>query len=200
MEYLTNLPLLLTTTIQHSLSLHKSIFVLLLDARSAFDLVLKEILVRRLYLDTEADQRILFWNFRLSNRLTYCQWGSQTMGPIKDQLGVEQGGPNSSEFYKVYNNEQLTTAQHSELGTTVLGEPVAAIGQADDTALVSNDINQLQQLLQLTLHYCERNQVHLSASKTKLMTFSLTATDYTKYTELICPIHIGETKIDFVTL
>ena len=43
--------LLLTITIQNSLSVRKPIFVLLLDARSAFDLVLRQILIRRLYLD-----------------------------------------------------------------------------------------------------------------------------------------------------
>ena len=40
----------------------------------------------------------------------------------------------------MYNNEQLITAQESGLGTSVAGRAVAAIGQADDTALVSNDI------------------------------------------------------------
>ena len=93
--------LLLTITIQHCLSNNKPIFVLLLDAKSAFDLVLKEILVRRLYLDTTPDQRIRYWDLRLENRTTFCQWDGQLMGPISDQRGVEQGGPNSSDFYKI---------------------------------------------------------------------------------------------------
>ena len=50
--------LLLTTTIQHTNANHKPLFVLLLDAKSAFDLVLRKILIRRLYLDTTPDQRI----------------------------------------------------------------------------------------------------------------------------------------------
>ena len=105
--------LLLTSSIQNSLISSKPLFVLLLDAKSAFDLVLREILVRRLYLDTTPDQRIYYWDLRLSNRITYCMWDDQTMGPIHDQLGLEQGGPNSSEHYKIYNNEQLVTAQES---------------------------------------------------------------------------------------
>ena len=66
--------LLLTTTIYHSLSAKKTIFVLLLDAKSAFDRVLRQILVRRLFLDTEPDQRVRYWDLRLSNRTTFCQW------------------------------------------------------------------------------------------------------------------------------
>ena len=132
--------LLLTTAIQNSISSSEPLFVLLLDAKSAFDLVLREILVRRLFLDTMPDQRIRYWDLRLANRTTFCQWDNSLMGPIKDQLGVEQGGPNSSEHYKIYNNEQLTTAQESGFGTSIAGIAVAAVGQADDSGLVSNDI------------------------------------------------------------
>ena len=192
--------LLLTSTIHHSLHIKKPLFVLLLDAKSAFDLVLRKILVRRLFLDTKADQRIRYWDLRLSRRTTFCQWGSQLMGPIKDECGVEQGGPNSSDFYKIYNNEQINSAQDSGFGTTIghSDVSVAAIGLADDTALVSQDIYVLQHLLQLTLNYCEKYQVQLSPSKTKLLIFSKHETDYVKYAKLISPIHIGDTVIQHV--
>ena len=190
--------LLLTTTIQHSLSNKKPAFVLLLDAKSAFDLVLREILVRRLFLDTTPDQRIRYWDLRLENRTTFCQWDGQLMGPIRDQLGVEQGGPNSSEFYKIYNNEQLSSAQQSGLGIPIGDENVAAIGQADDSANVSNDIFQLQHLLQLSLNYCAKYQVELSAAKTKLLAFSSGKSDAEKYAKLVNPVHIGTTTIPFV--
>ena len=190
--------LLLTTTIHHSLQEKKPIFVLLLDAKSAFDLVLREILVRRLYLDTEPDQRIRYWDIRLSKRTTYCQWENQLMGPIHDECGVEQGGPNSSEFYKIYNNEQITSAQESGFGATVGNVPIAAIGLADDTALVSHDISQLQHLLQLSLNYCAKYQVELSTSKTKLLTFTPTDSHYIKYARLLSPIQISNNKIPSV--
>ena len=130
--------LLLTLSIQNSMNTSKPLFVLLLDAKSAFDLVVREILVRRLFLDTTHDQRILYWDNRLGNRVTFCVWDGKTMGPIHDQLGVGQGGPNSSEHYKVYNNEQLVTAQESGFGTLVAGCQVASVGQADDTSTHAN--------------------------------------------------------------
>ena len=191
--------LLLTTAIQDSLNSSQPLFVLLLDAKSAFDLVLRQVLVRRLYLDTASDQRIRFWDLRLSNRTTFCQWEEQTMGPIHDELGLEQGGPNSSEFYKLYNNEQLVTANNSGLGATVSGIAVASVGQADDTALVSHDIQQLQLLLNLSLIYCEKHQVQLSAGKTKLLVFSKQETDYVKYVKLLSPLRIGQTTIPFAS-
>ena len=90
--------LLLTSSILDSIN---PSLPLLLDAKSAFDLVIREILVRRLFLDSTPDQRVRYWDLRLANRTTYCQWDGHTMGPIKDELGVEQGGPNSSEMYKI---------------------------------------------------------------------------------------------------
>ena len=63
----------LLVTIQFSLAKLIPVFILLLDAKSAFDLVLREILVRRLYLDTTPDQRITYFDHRLANRTTYCQ-------------------------------------------------------------------------------------------------------------------------------
>ena len=102
------------------------------------------------------------------------------MGPIRDLWGLEQGGRNSSEFYKVYNNNQLEMAQSSELGVPLAGNSspvVSAIGQSDDVCLVSNDIYSLWYLLQLSLSYCKKHHVTLSSVKTKLQTFSTKATD-----------------------
>ena len=186
----------LLITIQYSLAKLLPVFILLLDAKSAFDLVLREILVRRLFLDTTPNQRISYFNHRLANRTTYCQWDGQLMGPIKDQVGEEQGGPNSSKFYKIYNNEQLTTAQDSCLGVTVENLHVAAAGQADDCALMSNDIFQLQNLLQLSLNYCAKYQVELSPGKTKLLVFAPNNCDVADYAKLISPLHMG--SIPFV--
>ena len=82
------------------------------------------------------------------------------MGPIKDQLGLEQGGPNSSEEYKIYNNELLSQAQDSRLGVDMGGSlVVSAIGQADDTVLLSNNIIKLKLILQLTMDYCSKFNV-----------------------------------------
>ena len=192
--------LLLTTAIQHTTrSLNKPAFILLLDARSAFDAVIRQFLVRRLFLDTTKDQRALYWDQRLSCRTTFCQWGEDLMGPIKDQLGVEQGGPNSSEHYKIYNNEQLETAQHSGLGITIGDTNVAAIGQADDTALAADNPHHLQLLLDLSTEYCKKYEVKQSTSKTKLLLFPPLKgeSEYIKYYEALAPIHMNNTTVPF---
>ena len=71
-------------------------------------------------------------NERLANRQTVCEWNKVLMGPIKDECGVEQGGINSSDLYKIYNNDQLNIAQASEFGVELGPLVISAIGQADD--------------------------------------------------------------------
>ena len=92
------------------------------------------------------------------------------VGPIVDEHGLEQGGVNSSDCYKIYNNELLQQSQATGLGVNLHNvQVVSAVGQADDTVLVSDSIAKLNHILQLCLKYCEKYCVELSPSKTKLM-------------------------------
>ena len=75
---------------------------------------------------------ILLIDRRLASRRTVYEWEGTMMGPAADITGFEQGGVNSSDFYKLYNNEQLKTAQDSNLGADIGSGVISAIGQADD--------------------------------------------------------------------
>ena len=123
------------------------------------------------------------------------------MGPIHDLWGLEQGGKNSSDFFKVYNNEQLNIAQESGLGVDLGGtQPlvVSAVGQADDVCLVSNNIHSLKSLMELSLAYCRRHFITLNADKTKLQAFSNTSTFLQAYYDsLISQVEVNNESIDF---
>ena len=185
--------LLLTETIQHSLySLNEPVFILYLDAKSAFDVVLREFLIKNLFrLAGCSYQSILFLNNRLANRKTFLDWNGELMGPIDDEQGLEQGGVNSSDLYKIFGKEQLSLAQSSSLGVPFgrsgdvdgggrerdvdgdcNGMTVSCVGQADDTCLVSNNVHHLFYLLELTKIFCHKYQVELCADKTKLQAFA----------------------------
>ena len=171
--------ILLTESIQHSLfSLKKPVYVLYLDAQSAFDVVLHELLIRKLHFCGTTGQTLMYINNRLQNRQTYIEWDGSVMGPILDQCGLEQGGVSSSDFYKIFSRDQLAMAQDSRLGAPLGNLLVSAVGIADDTALVANDIRSLKLLLHLTSIFCSKYNVKLCASKTKLQIF---ATNYTEF-------------------
>ena len=172
--------LLLTECIQHSLyTLKEPLFVLYLDAKSAFDVVLRELLIKNLFnLNEKGDQSLLYLNNRLENRQTFIDWDGQLMGPIYDEQGVEQGGINSSDLYKVFGKEQLELAQKSSLGVPLGNLTISGIGQADDTLLLTNNIQKLFYLLELTKLFCSKYQVELCAEKTKLQAFSTKSTAF----------------------
>ena len=52
---------------------------------------------------------------------------------------------------------------------------ISAIGQADDTLLLSNDIHALAFLLQLTLNFCKKHNVELSVEKLKLQAYEVSS-------------------------
>ena len=93
------------------------------------------------------------------------------MGPATDITGFEQGGVNSSDYYKLYNNEQLNSAQESRLGVNIGSDVISAIGQADDVILASSSVHGLQLLVGLTKQYCAKYRVRLEPGKTKLLAY-----------------------------
>ena len=164
--------LLLTECLQHSIHhLKQPIFILYLDAKSAFDLVQKELLVKNLYTNGTNGETLLYINNRLENRSTVLDWNGRLMGPIKDQQGLEQGGVSSSDWYKIFSQEQLQLLQESRLGVPLGPLTVSGIGQADDTLIISNNIKKLRYLLELTKTFCSKYQVQLCADKTRLQVY-----------------------------
>ena len=193
----------------------KPTFLLFLDAKSAFDAVYIPYLIRNLFFTGMEGQSVLYMDNRLKNRKTFCEFDKILVGPIHDERGLEQGGVSSSDHYKLYNNELLNLVQESQLGVDMGGSPVfcedlsangatnsgsflviSGVGQADDTALMSNDLNKLKHILQLALNYCIKYNVQLCPSKTKLLVIPPSGNQnfFVPYS----PIAIDGKTIDFV--
>ena len=192
--------LLLTEVSKFSLHvLQQPLFILYLDAKSAFDKVLRQLLIRNLYFCGTTGKELLHINNRLENRKTMAEWDKVLMGPIADQQGVEQGGVNSGDFYKIYSKSQLQMAQDSKLGVQLSRDiTVSAIGQADDTALVSNNLHSLQNLLELSLYYCQKYNVELCSDKTVMQAMSTRAmSKHVEYLKRYSPVNLQGSQIKF---
>ena len=163
---------LLTEVIQHSLFVaRKPLYLLALDAQSAFDRCLRQVLTSELFKAGVPPAAILVIDKRLASRTTVYEWEGQMMGPASDVTGFEQGGVNSSDYYKLYNNEQLRSAQNSKLGVDIGSDVVSAVGQADDVILAAPSLHHLQLLVYLTEQYCRKFRVKLESTKTKLLAY-----------------------------
>ena len=154
--------------------------------------------MRNLFTAGTDDQRLLYIDQRLKSRRTFCEYDKQMMGPILDTKGLEQGGIASSDNYKLYNNEQGTSAEISNLGVTVRDITISSITLADDTVLTSNSIINLYLLLHLTTQYCKKYRVELVPDKTKLLVFSHNPEEaQVAYAKLISPISLNGQEIVF---
>ena len=191
--------LLLTETISFSLyQSRKPIFVIFLDAKSAFDVVLRQNAIVEAYKAGTQDQGLIYLNNRLKSRRTYVEWERSLMGPIEDLRGLEQGAVNSDRIYKLCNNSQLEKAQASNMGVDLDGIMVASIGQADDVALLSDSPEKLRCLLCLTSLYCSRQHVELVPEKTRLLVWTpKNKQAQTNLLKLSCPIFVGNKQIEY---
>ena len=158
--------LCITEAVSHGLYVNKEpVYILLLDAQSAYDRVVIEHALRCAYLAGTQDEGLLYLDYRLRNRRTMVEWGKQILGPIRDTQGVEQGGCPSDKLYRLVNNEQLLMADKSQLGIELGSVPtpdglvqqvLGGVGLADDVGLIAGSLSQLQTLLQLTKIYCDQ--------------------------------------------
>ena len=96
--------ILLSESIQHSLHIFRQpIFILYLDAQSAFVVVLKAPLLRNLYHSCNTNGKAqMYNNNKLSDRKIFTDWEGELMGPIHDERGLEQGRVSSSDFYNIF--------------------------------------------------------------------------------------------------
>ena len=105
-------------------------YCLFLDARAAFDLTIREIIVRKLHSIGTTGHSLLYLDNRLKFRSTFIEWDYKVLGPIKDELGFELRGVSSGDLYTLYNADQLSMGQEARLGIDIRPVHVASIGQA----------------------------------------------------------------------
>ena len=165
--------LLLTETINISvLSMKMPVYALFLDKMSAFDMARKEFILPAVFSAYgKADQSLSLIANRLSHRKTFLDNSNVILGPIEDQVGVEQGGVSSSELFLLQGSEEVITTQNSGLGINLGGVSVASIAQADDMCLLSHTVDGLQSLANISSHQTNSRCLQLVPSKSFLLAF-----------------------------
>ena len=80
--------LLIAEVVQFSLNVSDSpVYLLILDAQSAFDRCLRQVLCTELYMTGTDGSALLLINNRLMNRKTVYQWNGEMLGPAQDITG-----------------------------------------------------------------------------------------------------------------
>ncbi|CAG2194613.1 unnamed protein product [Mytilus edulis] len=89
--------------------------------------------------------------------------------PFSICQGVKQGGILSADLYKLYINNLLTDIEHSGLGAKIGSICCAAPTCADDVALMSDNPEELQVLINMAYNYSQRERYKLQPVKSVIL-------------------------------
>ena len=144
-------------------------YVALLDAKSAFDVVTHESLLRKLYLaGIEGSVWKLLHSLHI-NSTSVVKSNGLISDPFPINQGVKQGGILSADLYKLYINDLLKNTEKSGLGAKIGTIHCAAPTCADDVALVSDNPHELQVLINMAFHYSCKERYKLQPLKSVIL-------------------------------
>ena len=121
-----------------------------MDVKSAFDVVVHENLMRKLYHNCVSGLNWLLINSLHQESLTSVKWQGQLSESYVNEQGVRQGCVLSTDQFKVFDNGLLDRVQQSGRGAKIGKIGIEAPASANDTTYLSNDAESLQFLINIS--------------------------------------------------
>ena len=113
---------------------------------------------------------MIFLDDLYSGSTESIRWKGINSRNYEIKQGVKQGSLISPQLYKLYLNDFLTGIEGSGLGLSIdnifMGSPTCA----DDVTLLTNDIHQVQPMLNAAKSYADQHRYQLHPSKTTITT------------------------------
>jgi endonuclease/exonuclease/phosphatase family metal-dependent hydrolase len=167
-----NAALIMQESIMEAKTRKRPLYIALLDAKSAFDVVSHNSLLRKLYLSGIQDE---LWSI-IAN--TFCdatsvvKWNGLISKPFEIHQGVRQGGILSTDQYKTYINDLLDRLQQTSHGTKIGDIHCPAPTCADDVALMADTREDLQAMLDLCHDYSQYERYRLQPAKSMVLVYN----------------------------
>ena len=159
---------------RESKNLNKPVYIAFLDAKSAFDVVVREILMRKVYLYGISPASWQLIDDLHLNSYSTINWNGEASEKFEVIQGVKQGGLLSADLYKVYSNDLFDTLDQCGVGGRIGDIRIAAPGCCDDVAVQSNDPSELQILVNNSKHYSGLHHYILQPQKSVVIEPELT--------------------------
>ncbi|CAC5404045.1 unnamed protein product [Mytilus coruscus] len=118
--------------------------LVLLDAKSAFDVVIHSHLMKRLYHAGIDDKHWTIIQSMHTDATSAVKWNGQTSELFNVLQGVRQGGILSTDLYKLYINPLLNMLETSNLACRIGNILCNTSACADDVALISKKTTDMQ--------------------------------------------------------
>lgn len=167
-----NTSLLITEAVAEAKLMKKPLYIAMLDASKAFDVVWHQSMLTKLY---QAGVTGPLWQMFSTQYevLTSCvKWNGTVSQPLPEKQGVRQGGIASTEFFKVKLNNLLLHTENSNLGFKIGTIDVSIPTCADDVTEVTDHEDNLQVMMSLAEDDGRRDRYHYGIPKTNILVHS----------------------------
>ncbi len=139
-----NTAFLVTECIAEAMDNQDPVFITMLDAKSAFDVVAHPQLLDALYQLGVQGRTWLMLQDWYQGMSCEIKWAGMLSRVIKEELGLRQGGGLSMGQYVTYANENLLDLQNANLGMNIGTQYIGCPTCADDTALIHTNVVDMQ--------------------------------------------------------
>ena len=158
-----------SNVVNYFLKKSSDVFIVTLDASSAFDKVniyglMTKLIKRNVPFDVIRTLLSWYTNSKSCVKLSGYYWEY-----IGINSGVKQGGILSPLFYNIYFDELMTTLIKADLGCNIGGIYYGTVFYADDMVLLGASVMKVQQMLNICYTYCYKYGIYLNSAKSKWM-------------------------------
>ena len=164
-----NTALLLSEAIAEAKDKKEPIYGAFLDASKAFDVVWHDGMLLNLHQLGIKGHLWLLYKDMYTNMTSQIKLDGHISTRFHEGQGVRQGGIPSTELFKARGDKLLRTIERSRLGYQIGITSVAAPTCADDIALLSDSITNLQTMLNLAGNEATQERYNYSTSKSTTM-------------------------------
>ena len=164
----TTATLLLNESIVEAKENNLPLLICTLDARKAFDTVNHQSLIRKLYLQHTDVELVGIINSLYKDMKTQVKLDNKLGEEFTILQGTRQGSILSPSLYKTYINDLLQTLENHDIGAHIGDLYVATPTGADDVSVLSNEVGELQTMLDVTGSYANQERYTFNASKSDI--------------------------------
>ncbi|CAC5417961.1 unnamed protein product [Mytilus coruscus] len=173
------------------------LFITTLDSQKAFDVINHQILLDKLYylgVDIE------YWDVieDMYNGVTSTvKWQGDTSLSFSIDQGVRQGGILSSHLYKQYINELLSELEAHNMGISIGNTYAGCPSCADDIVLLSNDQNEMQEMLNTVYDYSSDHRFLIHPVKSNTIVKSINKRTSERIQQTTTNFTLGDNIMEF---
>jgi hypothetical protein len=163
--------LTLKTLIDKYRNQKKRLFACFVDFKQCFDTIWREGMLYKLLLNGVGG--LFYRNIRsmYSNTVNYVKMSNGLSPPFPSNIGVKQGCVLSPTLFKLYVKDLPDVFDQSCHPVTLLSSKINCMMYADDTVLLSESAEGLQNCLNKLQEYCSTWHLEVNPKKTKIMVF-----------------------------